>query len=143
MPDMSKVLSELEEESQNMFPTPPIGESVTWYRAGDKTTPIAAIVTKIEGPGKVGLTCFSYRSHPSYVEGVFYHQHPIHQTKGNPTTNRCGMFAYPGEIEFPQSKKPHASHYSVHQQDVQKRRADALARHEVPVVAPKTELAKA
>lgn len=142
MPDMTKILKDLEVENQNKFPTPPVGESVTWYRAGDPNVPLAAIVTKIEGPGRVALTVFSYRSHPGYVEGVFYHEHPIHAIKGNPTTHRCGYFTYPGEL-LPAGKKPHASHYSLHQADINRRKAEAESRHEPPTPAPKLEPVKA
>jgi hypothetical protein len=131
MPDMTKLLKELEDEDQRRMPTPPLGESVTWYENGDKHAPRAAIVTAIEGPGKVALTVFKLRSHPSYVQGVFHVSHPIHNEKGNPTTQRCGYFTYPGETEDKGKKAP-GFHYDFHQRDIARRRQDALSKHEAP-----------
>lgn len=142
MPDMTKILEELDVESKNMYPTPPLGETVTWYQAGDKDAPRAAIVTAIEGPGRVAITVFGLRSHPSYMQGVLHHSHPMHKIKGNPTTSRCGYFTYPGELD-PQGKKAPASHYHFHQMDIAARRADAKSKHELPAPAPKPEPAKA
>jgi hypothetical protein len=56
-----------------LLPTPENGLPI-WYYPDDQNIkdPQAAICTKIEGPGKVGLIVFSHNMEGRYISGVYW-----------------------------------------------------------------------
>lgn len=54
-----------------LTPTPPVGCPVVWYPRGDRANgPSAALVTQVEGLGRVSLTIFAVQSEPVVKKGV-------------------------------------------------------------------------
>ncbi len=131
MPDNTKLLQALKEEKERVLPTPPIGHSVQWFEAGNTKNPFAAVVTQVEGPGRVELTVFKARSSLIYKQGVLHVTAEEHKVPGNPTTVRCGSW------DYPLGKYPR-EHSDFHLQDIAKRYAEAERTH---VPTPKPEKA--
>lgn len=56
---------------QQLLPTPYVGLPVLWYRDDQNIKdPIAATVTRVDGPGKVSLYYVPFSGHISHVSGV-------------------------------------------------------------------------
>lgn len=85
---------DLEAEQKNLQPTPPVGEVIRWYPAGDKSAPVAAQVTGIEGPGRVKAVVFVRNGFPQHKQGVYHVSAKIHEKPGNPTTKNWGSWDY-------------------------------------------------
>lgn len=106
----------IERDEALRLPTPPVGTTVQWYDHGDIRFPTAAIVTEVEGPGRVKLAVFRVNALPQHKPGVYHVDSLIHDQANNQTTYRCGSWGYP------QGVKPPKEHYELHVQDVERRK---------------------
>ncbi|WP_175517210.1 hypothetical protein [Planctomicrobium piriforme] len=105
------------------LPTPPISTSVVWYAKGkvESENQQAAIVTKIEAPGRVTLTILPPRGMPIHKQGVYYKDDPIMQgTSPLSVKQQCGVWAYPD------GKSPAKAHYVYHERLLARRHQDLL-----------------
>lgn len=111
--------TELEGDRQNLQPTPPVGEPIVWFMAGDTTHPVAAQVTEIESAGRIKLVVFPKNAFPQHKVGVYHVSAKIHQKPGNPTTKNCGAWDYVRGVA------PEAD-YALHQAELDKREKNLL-----------------
>lgn len=110
---------------KNPLPTPPVGTTVVWYdRASNEPgAEIAAIVTRIEGPGKISVTTFRPQGMPEFTRrGVLYMTHPQHENRHNTVSRNSGSWAYPG-----QSKPPKAD-FELHLTQLASKRESLVAK---------------
>lgn len=110
---------ELEEDRQNLQPTPPVGEDVVWYMSGNKAYPVPAKVTEIESAGRVKLVTFPKNAFPQHKPGVYHLSAKIHQKPGNPTTRNCGAWDYVRGVA------PNED-YELHRAELEKREQNLL-----------------
>lgn len=101
---------------KNPYPTPPVGTPVVWYpRAEQKEgNEVAALVTKIEGSGKVIVTTFRPHSVPEHKAGVLHVSNPIHEVRANAASRNCGSWDYPvgSKVKVP------LAHYQHHKDEL-------------------------
>ena len=100
------LIKELEMETKSPLPTPPVGFTVVWYDAArnDPGAEKAAIVTKVEGPGKLVLTIFPPNGMPIFnKKGILHTSHPVHERRGNAVSKNSGSWDYPAGITVPKS----------------------------------------
>jgi hypothetical protein len=105
-------------EENDIQQTPPVGWSVNWFPGGDTDSPQAALVTAIEGPGKIAVVCFPAGGFPVHHKGVHYVHHPLIKRAGSPQKTRSGSWDY-----LPDSGKIPGSHSKVHRDIVAKKKA--------------------
>lgn len=105
-----KAIYDVEEEMKSPHPTPPVGTSVLWYDRADtrEGSERAAVVTKVEGPGRVTLTIFPPNSMTIHKQGCLYIKDPIHEQRHNSVSRNSGAWDY-----LPQTKIP-SEHYGIH-----------------------------
>lgn len=108
----------LEAEANDIQPTAPVGWSVLWYPGGDVRNPVAAMVTAVEGPGKIAVIAFAPGGFPVHHKGVHYIHHPLSKRASNAQVSRCGTWDY-----LPDSGKTPSSHLTLHRESVAKKRA--------------------
>lgn len=108
---------ELEADKAVRLPTPPVRSTVQWYLKGDLREVAPAIVTGIEGPGRLQLCVFPKNSFPQHKTGVFYVGHRAIQNPSNPHTPRCGSWGLEEDFEIPDSW------YKVYEADLERRTA--------------------
>ena len=113
--DIKDYLTEEKARLKHPMPTPPIGTMVVWYDRAHYTpeNQKAAIVTAVEGPGRVGLTIFGPRAHPIHKIGVLHHTHEAHQNRNNVMSQQNGSWSYPDGV------KPDKSHLDLHLDQIQ------------------------
>ena len=104
----------LEEAKKNPLPTPPVGFPVQWYENNDQSNPRAAIVVKVEEPGKLSLTVLPPNGMPRHIQGCWHCSHDIHQIRGNNNTFRSGSWGYT-------DGKPPKDHLKAHVEHLDKR----------------------
>jgi hypothetical protein len=111
---------DLEQDQANLQPTPPVGEVVRWYPAGDLAAPVAAQVTGIEGSGRLKLVAFIRNGFPQHKAGVYHVSAKIHQKPGNPTTKNWGSWDYVRGVAPDED-------YEYHRQELAKRETQLSA----------------
>lgn len=101
MPDNSPQIKALEEELKTgVLPTPRIGETIIWFPENKTADQLgvslarAAIVTAVEGPGRLSVLVFAPNSEPRHRKGVWHTTWPGHQKPGNETTKTNGSWDY-------------------------------------------------
>ena len=124
--DLAPIKTQIEKvdaEIKAPFPTPPVGAMVVWYARADvrEGAEIAAIVTRVDGPGKISLTAFRPQGMPDPTRlGVLHVNHPTHLSKHNSVSVNTGAWDYPdGTI-------PPKSHYARHTEALNKKRDGLL-----------------
>lgn len=113
--DLKDYLAAEKAKLKNPTPTPPVGTVVVWYdRALVKPeNQKAAIVTAVEGPGRLTLTIFGPRAHPIHKIGVLHHTHECHGNRNNVMSQQNGAWAYPDGV------KADKSHLNLHLDQIQ------------------------
>lgn len=104
-------------EENDLQPTPPIGWNIHWFPGGDQRNPVAAIVTAVEGPGKIAVVTFPAGGWPVHHKGVHYIHHPVSKREGSPLKVRNGSWAYMPDTKIPRE------HNDLHKEVVAKKRA--------------------
>lgn len=116
---MKEQLRQIDEELKNPLPTPPIGSTVVWYprAAVEEGNRVAAIVTNVEGPGKLTLTVFKPLATPDPTRrGCLHVSHPVHEKRANSVSINAGAWDYPDDVI------PGKSHYDLHVAALNKKR---------------------
>lgn len=78
------------------LPTPQIGTTIWWFDRNNQDNPRAALVTAIEGPGKIKVTIFGPAAMPIHKAGVLHVLSPIHNNGSNSSTVHNGSWNYIG-----------------------------------------------
>lgn len=135
-----KAWQDLETDMENPQPTPPVGESVVWYMAGDTRKPVPALVTGIEGSGRLKLVTFQVNSFPAHKTGVYHVSAKIHDKPGNFQTKNCGSWDY---VRKPIPEED----YAAFNEEIEKRRANLAvgeesAKRQAQIFAEKQGLLK-
>jgi hypothetical protein len=91
---MQEALDQIAEQRKHPFPTPPVGETVQWFENNDQDNPRAAIVAKVEEPGRLCLTVFPPNGATRHIMGCWHVSHECHQTRGSQMTFRNGSWNY-------------------------------------------------
>jgi hypothetical protein len=102
-------------------PTPPVGTVLVWYDRAEKDpdAQAAAIVTQVEGVGKLKLVVFKPDHYPKHYKGVLHVDHANHQQKHNEMTLRNGAWDYPDHVRITKG------HYGLHVAMLEKKLATA------------------
>jgi hypothetical protein len=114
MVDTDPILKQIEAAEAEMkrpLPTPPVGYTVVWYDRADKRdgAEIAAIVTKVEGPGKLTVTTFRPQGMPDPTRrGCLHATHKLHDNRHNTVSRNSGSWDYPQGVRAP---KEHFKHH--------------------------------
>lgn len=111
--DNSEAIKRLKDQMQDLLPTPPVGWSVQWLERNNEQNPRGAMVTRVEGPGRIELTVFGPRAVPSHKQGVYHVDAPIHEDR-NAGTLRNGSWRY-----LPGTRAP-KEHYDLHREDLER-----------------------
>lgn len=96
----------LEEQKKNTLPTPPVGTLIVWYDRAivEDDRAYAAIVTRVDGPGKITPIIFPPASMPIHrKQGSLHVSDPIHQKRGNASSVNCGAWDYPKGTNRPKA----------------------------------------
>jgi len=115
-----KAWNDLEADKKRPQPTPPVGYAVQWYRSGNTSDPVPALVSGIEGPGRLKLVAFPINTFMQHKSGVYHVSAKVHDQKGNPTTGRCGSWDY----------YPEDNHYKLFEAEVARREENLLRAEE-------------
>jgi hypothetical protein len=115
---ITQQIERVESELKSPYPTPPIGTLVVWYDKGDISSDNqrAAIVTQVEGPGKISVTVFPPRAMPAHKKGVTHVTDPMHEKRHNSVTVMSGAWDYPDHVAAPKS------HLSFHIASLEKKK---------------------
>jgi hypothetical protein len=117
------VWAELQEQRKNLQPTPPIGEPLVWYIAGDVTRPCAAVCNAIEDhDGRLYVTIHTKGGMVMHRGACYHISHPIHQKRTQTTANN-------GAWDYPRGKAPKAD-YDRHLAEIERREAGLIAAEE-------------
>lgn len=110
MSDISGTLDQIAKERKRLQPTPPVGMPVVWFMGGDDKNPRPALVTQVEGPGRVSLVILPLNTMPQHKMGVLYKDHPDMEEANTPAKRTKGSWDYvPG---FPSMiPKEHFEHH--------------------------------
>lgn len=126
MSDISGTLDNIAKERKRPMPTPPVGMPVVWFLGGDEANPRPALVTQVEGPGRVSLVVLPLNTMPQHKMGVLYKDHPDMEEANTPAKRTKGSWDYiPG---FP-SMIP-KEHFEHHKQLLDRREKQAMAQLE-------------
>jgi hypothetical protein len=124
----------LEKDRERLQPTPPIGTPVQWYQGGEKAAAYAALVTGIEGPGRLKLVIFPINQFHQHKLAVHHVSHQVHDKPGNSTTKNSGSWDYAPGVKFPHG------HYELHEAELNKREANLKAQDEAAKKAEEAAL---
>lgn len=116
--DIEPLLSQIDDTENEMLyplPTPPVGTMIVWYDRGQKIdgSQRAAIVTKVEGPGKLQLTVFAPNAMPTHKIGSLHISHPVHTKAHNSVSKNNGGWDYRDGDDIPDT------HYEAHRNVLQ------------------------
>jgi hypothetical protein len=121
-------LEKIKQQKASPLPTPPVGTMVVWHDRNEDDRNYAAVVTFVEGVGRVKLAIFKPNAHVIHKEGVLHRTHEVHENKHSTVTMRNGAWDYvPGQT-VPKS------HRDLHLRDLEKREA-ALIQSEKELTA--------
>lgn len=104
-------LAKVEADLKSPLPTPPVGTPVVWYPRAQvgADNQIAALVTKVEGPGKVTLTAFRPQGTADPTRrGCLHVSHPVHEQRANAVSVNAGAWDYIEGWDVP------GEHYELH-----------------------------
>lgn len=138
---LEQLVRDLEAQLKDPTPTTPVGEPVAWLDRGvvSPETTFAALVTQVEGVGKVKLVVFKPNAMPIHKVGVVHISNPQHQIPNNATTVRNGAWDYPEGARVP------SPHYEYHKRYITERIANI--RREIEQLkaqeSPKRQMAEA
>lgn len=113
-------LKELDELEADPLPTPNVGETVIWYRAGkvDRDNMAPAIVTGVDGPGQLTLTVLAPMRFVEHKKGVLHTSHRMHKVRHNSITVDTGSW------DYRDGQKATKDHYALHLEQIGKMRAE-------------------
>lgn len=114
-------IQEVEKQMETPIPTPHVSCMVIWYPRGRSDNPEegkAAIVTAIQGSGKVSLTILPPMGTPVFKKGVYYCKHPQMERM-----KKTSAIMESGTWSFPENTTPRKTHYELHLQELSKRKA--------------------
>ena len=96
MKPMLAKLEEIELKIRNPLPTPPIGTPVVWYPHARvvKGAEVAALVTGIEGPGRLKITVFVPNGMPVPKQACHHVTDPVHEKRNNSISKTSGAWDY-------------------------------------------------
>lgn len=109
-----ETLKKIAAQKETPSPTPPIGTMVNWFERNEEEMRFAAVVTRIQGAGKVELAVQKPRHHVIHKQGVLYRGDPIHEKRANPATVAAGSWDYIEGVKIPHS------HFSYHLNDLER-----------------------
>ena len=124
---IKKRIEELKALESAPLPTPPVGTSVVWFAGAKRDAhrpyedAIAAVVTKIDGPGRVTLVAFAPHAVPSHKRSSHHVDHPIHLQRANSVSVESGSWDYPHGTTAPKA------HFATHLAELGRQRAEAEA----------------
>lgn len=120
---MTEQVKQLEEQLKKPLPTPHIGCMVLWYPRGriETENEVAAIVTAIEGPGKVKLTVFKPNAMQEHKQGVHWSGHPAMEGK-----DFAQARIHNGVWDYETNTNVRKSHYDLHREQLQRKKEAAL-----------------
>ena len=113
---IKKAIKDTEAEMKVLTPTPLVGTAVNWYRGADKEKSYAAVVTLIQGVGKVKLSVFEPDKFVTHKTGVLHITDPTHEKRANRTSKDCGAWDYLEGVE------PDETHFELHLALLEKRK---------------------
>lgn len=108
----SEVWNQLAEQRQRLQPTPKVSDGVIYHAYGDKRNAAPAIVSEVEGPGRIKVTVFPFNGMLQHKGGCHHVTHWIHD-KPNETTKMNGAWSFPREAPV--------DAYEVHEAELAKR----------------------
>lgn len=117
---IKKRIDELKAMQADPYPTPPVGTILVWFNAAkrDPNRPyedaVAAIVTKVDGPGKLTLAAIPPFGMLSHKRSSHYVGHPIHLQRANSVSIESGSW------DYPEGARPHKDHYKMHLDEIQR-----------------------
>ena len=138
---LTQQLATIDDQLKNPLPTPHVGCNVLWYAAGkvEPDNQRAAIVTAIEGAGKVTLTIFPPNGMPQHKKGVHFLQHPAMLAK---THDHAKI--HNGVWNYCDNSTSRKTHYEYHTEEL-KRKLEAVLdakRQQVDASRAKSDIAK-
>jgi len=116
---MQDMLANVEKEMKNPIPTPPVGTTIVWYAKAlvEDDSKIAALVTKVEGPGKITVTAFRPQGMADPTRrGCLHVSDPIHEKRHNSVSMNSGAWDYVAFTKIPKE------HYQLHLDALAKKR---------------------
>jgi len=130
----SEVWNKLAEERQRLQPTPKVGDPIIYHPESDKRREVPAVVSKVEGPGKIQITVFPFQGMMQHRSGCHHITHWIHD---NPTafTRQNGAWSFAREAP--------ADAYQLHEAELAKRENSLIEAEERAKEAAKVHAKKA
>lgn len=139
--ELKAQIASLDSQLKNPLPTPHIGCPVLWYPRGrvEEENAVAAIVTAVEGPGKVKLTVFKPNAMQEHKNGVHWAKHPAMEGKDFSQAK-----IHNGVWDYEKNSSPRKSHYDLHTQQLERKREAVLEakRQQLEAEKSKANLAK-
>jgi len=116
-------IAEIEKEEQSPLPTPPVGTPVVFYPGAriESGAEVAAIVTQVQGPGKLTLAVFRPMGMVQGQKQCLHASHPLHEKLDKAVSRNNGAW------DYPQGIRPAKLHYQVHLDELAKRKRSAEA----------------
>jgi hypothetical protein len=124
---IKKRIQELKDLEAAPLPTPPVGTNVVWFPGAKRDVhrpyedAVAALVTKIDGSGKLTLIAFAPHAMPSHKRSSHHVDHPIHLQRANSVSVDSGSW------DYPQGTTPPKAHFAHHLAELGRQRAEAEA----------------
>lgn len=124
---IKKRIEELKALEASPLPTPPVGTTVVWFPGAKRDAhrpyedAVAAVVTKIDGSGRVTLVAFAPHAVPSHKRSSHHVDHPIHLQRANSVSVESGSWDYPQGTTAPKA------HFATHLAELSRQRAEAEA----------------
>lgn len=114
---LKKSLESAKSSLKSPFPTPPVGTNVVWYNRAmvSPENQRAAVVTAVEGAGRLSLTIFGPMEHATHKKGVLFKEDPTHGNRNNMMSQTNGAWGYPDGVRVCKS------HYEAHVAEIQRR----------------------
>lgn len=115
-------IAAVDEQIKKPLPTPPVGTPIIWF---DKAivkpgAELAAVVTKVEGPGKVTLVVFRPCAFPEFKRSSLHEFHLQNKERHVEALSNCGAWAYPRGTVIPKS------HNELHLEALHTKRSSLL-----------------
>jgi hypothetical protein len=99
--DISQQLLAIEHEKENLLPTPSVSTPIQWFLGGHGEAQ-AAIVSKVESPGKLSVTIFPPNGMPFVKRGVLWKRcEQAVKNPHDPQVHRSGAWDYPLGTNIP------------------------------------------
>lgn len=124
-PSANKSLEQIRVQMDLPLPTAPVGTNVQWFEMNEDERCYAALVTRIEGPGKVQVVVFRPNAMPQHRQGVLHRSHPVHKNRHATETMRNGAWDYPPGVN------PLKGHRELHLKELKRREAAILEQERI------------